>query len=143
VKALALSNGDLVVGPNGHVTISGVPKVRQDLALNFGERWGFDRFHGDRWGSLLVDYIGQPINADTETLTTNEVSRTIAQYISIQDTEVYQDLVSGARSRYESSEVIRQINNIEVTSLYDSIRVKVDLVTQAGVGITLNRTVVA
>lgn len=141
MKTLALSNGDLVVGTSGHATISGVSKVRQDLALDMGERWGFDRFHGDRWGSLLVDYIGLPITVDTEVQISTEVSRTLAQYIAIQDTEVFQDLATGARSRYATSEVVRQVNSIDVTQGLDSIRVSVSLVTQAGIELTLNRTV--
>jgi phage baseplate assembly protein W len=141
MKTLALSNGDLVVGQSGHAVVSGATKVRQDLSLALGERWGTDRFHGDRWGSVLIDYIGQPLTEDMEFQVRSEVSRVIAQYIAIQDQEVYQDMLNGRRSRFATADVVRKVNDIEAQVRDDSISIRISLTTQAGLDVELNRTV--
>lgn len=141
MKTLALLNGDLVAGAGGHATITGTSKVRQDLSLLLGERWGTDRFHGDQWGSTVTDFIGQPLSADLEVRVREEVARAISQYIAIQTTEIYRDRINGTRSRFATSDVVRQVDSIEVTPRYDSIRIAINLVTQAGIEVQLNRTV--
>lgn len=141
MKTLALSNGDLVVGQNGHATISGAAKIRQDLALALGEYWGNDRFHADQWGSILPDYIGEAIDDETDFRVRSEVARVLAQYIAIQDQEVYQDFLAGRRSRFATADVVRKVNSIETTVRLDSIHVEISLTTEAGVDVTLNRTV--
>jgi phage baseplate assembly protein W len=142
LKTLALVNGDLVATATGHATVSGTSKVRQDLSLALGEPWGTDRFHADRWGSVLMDYIGTPITDDLQFQVRSEVLRAISQYIAIQDTEIYRDQTRGTRSRYATADVVRQVTGIEVTPEMDKIRIRVDLVTQAGAEVRLNRTVV-
>jgi phage baseplate assembly protein W len=141
VKTLAVVNGDLMVGQNGHTTISGAIKVRQDLAMALGEYWGTDRFHADVWGSVVPDFLGQPIDATTEVKVRTEVERVIRNYLAIQDQEVYQDMLNGRRSRFATADVIREVDGIDAVVLYDSIDLTVRLRTQSGTEIELNRTV--
>lgn len=143
MKALALSNGDLVVSQHGHATISGPSKIRQDLALALSEPLGDDRFHTE-WGSVLPSYIGLPITGQTQSLVQSEVSRVLAYYITVRDEYIYQDRLSGSRSRFDSSDVVSTINSIGVSispNNADTIQVKISLTTLAGNMITINRTV--
>jgi phage baseplate assembly protein W len=140
VKTLALANGDLVVGPNGHATITAAAKIRQDLALALIEPLGNDRFHTE-WGSVLPTYIGQPVNDETDVLVRAEVARIIEQQIAIQQRDISSDSYQGATARYATADVIAGIQDIRVTLDYDTIRLVVTLVTQAGVRININRTV--
>jgi phage baseplate assembly protein W len=140
VKTLALSNGDLVVGPDGHGTLTGVPKIRQDLALAIGEPLGNDRFHPE-WGSVLPTYIGQPMDSETDMLVRAEVARVIEQYIAIQQRDISRDAQNGASARYSTSDVLAAIQEIVVNVRYDTIQVTAILITQAGVRLTMKRTV--
>lgn len=140
MKTLALANGDLVAGPTGHKTISGAAKIRQDLALALGEPIGDDRFHPS-WGSLLPSYIGQAIDAQTNALIRSEVSRVLAQYVSVRDEYITLDQQSGARSRFDTADVVSEILSVSAVQDFDTIKVQVSLRTLAGTLITVNRTV--
>lgn len=140
MKTLALRGGDLVVGPAGYQTITGTPKIRQDLALAMGEPYGNDRFH-PTWGSVLPNYVGTPITQDTPMLVRAEVARVIAAYIGIQQDEVVSDALGGVRSRYTTDDVVAQVTDITATVNADTIRVSVSLVTRSNQQVTLNRTV--
>jgi phage baseplate assembly protein W len=140
MKTLALRGGDLVVGPAGHQTITGTPKIRQDLALALGEPYGNDRFH-PTWGSVLPNYVGTPLTPDLEMMVRAEVARVIAQYIAIQQDEVVADSLGGVRSRYTTDDVISQVTAITATVNADTIRVAVSLTTRSQQQVTLTRTV--
>jgi phage baseplate assembly protein W len=140
MKTLALANGDLVVTPTGHRTISGSAKIRQDLALALGEPLGDDRFHRS-WGSMLLSYIGQPIDTTTNALIRAEVSRVLAQYVSVRDEYILADQQTGSRSRFDTSDVVSEVLGISATQEFDTIKVQVSLRTLAGTTITVNRTV--
>ena len=143
MKALALSNGDLVVSQRGHATISGSAKIRQDLALALSEPLGDDRFHTD-WGSVLPSYIGLPITSRTQSLVQAEVSRVLAYYITVRDEYIIQDRLNRSRSRFDSSDIVSTIDSIGVSispNNADNIQVKISLTTLAGNTITINRTV--
>ena len=140
MKTLALVGGDLVVGATGHETISGSRKIRQDLALTLGEPLALDRFHPEM-GSVVVDYIGQPIDDETEMLVRAEVGRIVQQYIAIQQREVLKDNLAARASRFNASDVVTAIRDITAKVDYDSIRVSVSLVTQAGETLQVNRTI--
>lgn len=140
MKTLALAGGDLVVGATGHQTISGKAKIRQELALFLGEDYGTDRFHPEM-GSVLIEYIGQPIDEETDMLVRAEVGRVIQQYISIQDREVLRDHLAQRMSRFDASDVVVGITGISAEIDFDSIRVSVALRTQAGDSVTVVRTV--
>lgn len=140
MKTLALQGGDLVVGSQGHKTITASPKIRQDLALALGEQYGGDRFH-PTWGSMLPSYVGRPITSDTELLVRSEVARVVQAYIDVQRSEIVNDTLAGKRSRYTTADVVSRLNDITTSISYDAIRVKLFLVTQSQENISLSRTV--
>ena len=140
MKTLALINGDLVVGAAGHLTISGVPKIRQEMALALGEEYGSDRFHRDL-GSILIEFIGQPIDGQTEMMIRAEVGRVAQQYIDTQRREVLRDHLECRASRFDASDVVVGITDIQARIDYDTVRIKANLLTQSGANVTINRTV--
>ena len=140
MKTLALANGDLVVAPGGYTTLTTAAKIRQDMALGLGEPLGNDRFHPE-WGSVLPTYIGQPVNEETEMLVQAEVARIIEQYMAVQQRGISQDSIAGRMSRYDAADVVAGVQQLTVDLRYDTLRVTVALVTQAGVRINIKRTV--
>lgn len=140
MKTLALANGDLVVGPTGHQVVSGSAKIRQDLALSLGEPLGDDRFH-PTWGSTLSAYLGQPISESTSALIQSEVSRVLAEYISVHDEYIVQDRMAGGRSRFSTDDVVSEVVSVQASQDLDAIRVRTSLRTLAGTTITVTRTV--
>lgn len=140
MKTLALANGDLVVTPFGHETVSGALKIKQELLAAFAESLGNDRFHPD-WGSMIPSYVGQAIGPDTELLVLSEANRVIQNYIAIQQREVLQDHLDVRRSRFNTSDVVRQVIGIRATLDLDKITVFVSLVTETGESVTLTSEV--
>lgn len=140
MKTLALANGDLVVDGTGHKTVSGSPMIRQELALQLGEPYGTDRFHPEM-GSVLVEYIGEPIDDETEMLVRAEVGRVVQQYIGIQQREVLRDHLAVRASRFDASDVVTGVTSITATVDFDYVRLSVTLATQAGETIQVNRTI--
>jgi len=140
MKTLALADGDLVVTPFGHKTISGSFKVRQELVCAFLEPLGNDRFHRD-WGSLLPEYIGQSITEEMELLVLSEANRVLQNYITVQQREVLSDFSAQRRSRFSTADVVRQVNDIRANVNMDSIVVSVALTTQSGESVTLTSEV--
>lgn len=140
MKTLALQGGDLAVGPSGHKTITGSAKIRQDLALALGEPYGDDRFH-PTWGSTLHHYVGRPIGNDTELLVRSEIARVVQVYIDAQRAEIVDDTAAGRRSRYTTSDVVARLDDIATQINFDTIRVKLKLITQAQESLTISRTV--
>lgn len=140
MKTLALQSGDLVVGPQGHKTITGSQRIRQDLALALGEPYGHDRFHPG-WGSMLPNYVGQPITGDTELIVRSEVARVVQNYIEVQQSEIVNDTLRGDRSRFTTADVVARLDNIKTSISYDAIRVSLGLVTQSRESLTISRTV--
>lgn len=139
MKTLALIGGDLVVGAMGHRTISGVPKIRQEMALALGEEYGADRFHPDL-GSILIEFIGESVQADTEMLVRAEVGRVISQYIAIQQREVLRDHLECRMSRFDASDVVVGVTAIQARVDFDTVRISANLLTQSGANVTINRT---
>lgn len=140
MKTLALQGGDLVVGPQGHKTITGSAKIRQDLALALGEPYGNDRFH-PTWGSVLPNYVGRPIGADTEMLVRSECARVVQLYIDTQRAEIVNDTLAARRSRFTTADVVARLDDIDTQIAYDTIRVKLALTTQSGESLNVARTV--
>src|SRR5690606_13364976 len=105
VKTLMLQGGDLELGPQGHRTITGSSKIRQDLALALGEESGTDRFRTNG-GSGVPCYAGRPWSADTGLLVRSETGRVVQVYIDIQRAEIVNDTLAGRRSRYTTGDVV-------------------------------------
>lgn len=139
MKTLALQGGDLVIGQAGHKTVTGLAKIRQDLALALGEELGNDRFHAT-WGSTLPKFVGVPITGDTEMLVRSEVARVIQAYINIQQAEIVNDNLIGKRSSYSTADVVAAVTDISTVVSYDTVRVKVSLRTLSQQNVSINRT---
>lgn len=140
MKTLALADGDLVVSPTGHATVTGTAKITTELDLALAEPYGDDRFHPS-WGSYLPGYIGLPIDSTTQMLVEAEVNRVLQAYISVQRQGVVNDALNSARSRYATADVIASVNSITVTQQLDTLTVALSLTTVAGQTSTITRVV--
>lgn len=140
MKTLLLAQGDLVLGPAGHQTVTGSAKVRQDLALALGEEYGNDRFHR-QWGSVILRYVGQPIDAALELAVYSEVNRVLSTYIGSQRQNIKRDSLTGRLSRYTTSDVVVGVQTIDVRATYDTIKVSMVLETAAHETVAITRTV--
>lgn len=140
METLALSGGDLVVGPGGLQTVSGSAKIRQDLALALGEDYGTDPYHAG-WGSVLGQYLGEPVDADSPMLVQAEVNRILQQYMTGQQQQLATAAVNNQQHTITTSEIIQTVNSVDVSVLYDTVKVVVSLTTMAGQSLTISRTV--
>lgn len=130
MKTFAIKDGDFVPGQGGFVQITGIEKLRQDLAIALQEPLGSDQYH-PKWGSLLSSLVGQTTDASTATIQ-SEVNRILSNYINIQQALLGQDKASGNKPRFSAGEVIREILSVDVTPSYDSVIVKITLQTFDG-----------
>lgn len=140
MKTFALSGGDLVIGPGGLQLVSGAAKIRQDLALALAEEYGTDPYHPE-WGSVLPRYVGRPVDSDTRLLVQAEVNRVVQQYMANQQSQLSAAFVNGRATTMTTSDVIRSVDQIDVTVSYDVVRVVVSLTTMSGQTLSLSRTV--
>lgn len=140
MKTLALSGGDLVVGPGGLQLLEGASKIRQDIALALGENYGGDPYHPG-WGSVLQQYLGEPITADTPMLVQAEVNRILQQYIANQQQILDAASLRNQQHTISTSEIIRTVNSVDVSVSYDTVTVLIDLTTMAGQTMKISRTV--
>jgi phage baseplate assembly protein W len=140
VKTLALSNGDLVMDSGSLKTLDGPAKIRQDIALALGERYGDDPYNPG-WGSVLPQYIGQPITDDTPMLVQAEVNRILQQYIASQQARLTTASLNNQQHTISTSEIIRTVNSVDVSAQWDTITVLINLTTMAGQTMTISRTV--
>lgn len=141
MKTLALSGGDLVINAShGYQTLTGPPKIRQDLALALIEPLGDDPYHPN-WGSLLNKYIGQPLTGDLELLVEQEARRIVTQYMNTQSQAISTSQTNGTPIGYTTSDVVVGITSINGIINYDTIQLTISLVTAAGQGVDITRTV--
>lgn len=140
MKTLALSGGDLVVGAGGLQLLDGPAKIRQDIALALGEDYGADPYHSG-WGSVLQRYVGEPVTGDTPMLVQAEVNRILQQYISSQQQRLQAASLNNQQHTIGTSEIIRTVNSVDVSVLYDTVSVLIDLTTMAGQTMKISRTV--
>lgn len=140
MKTLLLAQGDLVIGPGGHATVTGSGKVRQDLALALGEELGYDRFHRE-WGSVVTRFVGAPITPETEIAVYSEVARVLASYIQAQRAALTRDSLNDRISRYSTSDIVQQVLSIDAKVGFDTIFISTVLQVASGETVTINRTV--
>lgn len=140
MKTLALSGGDLVVGSGGLQMQDGAAKIRQDLALALGEAYGNDPYHSG-WGSVLPLYIGEPTTADLPMLVQSEVNRILQQYMTTQQQQLATASANNQQHTITTAEIIQTVNSVDVSVLYDTIRVVISLTTMAGQNLQISRTV--
>jgi hypothetical protein len=140
MKSLALVNGDLSVGPQGYKTVTGASRIRQDLALALGEILKSDRFHPE-WGSVLVNFIGQPIDTSLEFQIKAEVARVLKEYIAIQNKNIIRTGLNRSRQVVDTGDIVKSVQDITVKVSYDTIYVMASLLTYSGTNIAISRTV--
>lgn len=125
---LQLRNGDFVLGSGGFQTITGASKVVQDLRCALVEPVGNDRFHPG-YGSLLQDFIGEPLDEILAFSVQQEVARVVQNYSAVQRDQIEADVLSGLASRYNSADVIANLSDIKSTLVGDRLYVQVALTT--------------
>lgn len=140
MKTFALVGGDLVLGEGGYALVTGQEKVKQDLGVAMREPYGCDRFH-PRWGSVLISYVGEPVEQQTAFLIQQEIGRIIRNYIMVQGGVVEEDVAARRRSRVATSEVITGVNGIDVRQNQDKYHVRVRLSLFSGEEAVLTGTV--
>jgi len=131
MKTLQIKNGDLVVGRGGHASISGVAKLRQDLAGAVMEPFGTDRFH-PRWGSLLERYVGGILDETNKQRVAAEAQRVVSNYIGVQQEQMLAAQTSGRKVTFSSAEVVEAVQSVEVRQTYDRLYVRVIVRTLSG-----------
>ena len=142
MKSFALQNGDLVLGQGGLLTVTGPSKVRQDLSIAMREPLGCDRFHPN-WGSVLPNYIGEPITGQIEALVKAEVYRLVRNYMAVKANEMQTEYLRGNRASFSADEIVINISGVDVVRRMDRLYVRVSLQTSGGSNVTLVATVEA
>ena len=140
MKGLAVIDGDLVLSGSNYLTLSGPAKIKQDLSFAINDAYGADIFH-PYWGSILDQFIGQPLTASIQKQVTDEVQRVLNNYISIQADQINSTVIAGSATTYDTSDVVQTIGSINVQIDLDSINITVTLTTMANDSVTISRTV--
>lgn len=140
MKTFQIRNGDLVIGAGGYATLTGVPKVYQDLGILVREPLGEDRFH-PQWGGILQEFIGRIITQDARTDVVNEIQRLTQNYIVMQSRQMTVDLSLNRRPRYSPEEIVVSLENVDVQQRGDRLNVKVTVSTASGEVVDIVRTV--
>lgn len=140
MKTLALSNGDLVVTPMGHATITGAQKINTEISLALGEPIGTDIYH-QNYGSHLQDYLGLNVDAGTQLAVQAEVLRVLNAYIQVQTQDVVHASYSNLRSPYSTADIVKQVTSVIVTPSLDSIFVSISLTTMSNEDLTITKVV--
>ena len=140
MKTLALSGGDLTLGSGGLQMISGSAKIRQDLALALVEEYGSDPYNPE-WGSVLPQYVGTPVDADTQLLVQSEVNRILQQYITNQQAMLNAAAVNGQATTLTTADVVQSVDSVSVDLFYDTAKISISLTTMAGQTLSMSRTV--
>lgn len=107
------ADGDIVIGPSGYATVDGPAKIKQDLTYAMSEPYGSDPFH-PLWGSLLAQMTGTILDPEAASLIQSEVQRVLQNYIAVQTSLLQNDLVSYDQSRFSTSDIVSQVQNIAV-----------------------------
>ena len=141
MQSLGLIQGDLAISGSGdYFTVTGVSRIKQDLTLALTEELGADRFHPG-WGSIVKEYLGQPITPELQQAVKAEVNRVVQNYIVLQQQEVIRDSQYDIAGRFDTSDVVQNVRDIQVRALYDTIYVSATLVTIARETVTISRQV--
>lgn len=141
MQTLALVQGDLAIdGTGDYLAFSGVSRIKQDLTFALQEEFGSDRFH-PTWGSIIRQYIGQPITPELEQAVRAEVNRVVQNYIVLQQQEVLRDTQFDIAGRFDTSDVVRNVSAIRARVVLDAIYVSATLTTLAREVVTITRQV--
>lgn len=131
MRTLQLADGDLVIGTNGHATVTGASMVAQDLRCALGEPIGTDRFHPG-YGSALETFVGMVLDEGARFTVEQEANRVIGNYVAIQNDRISRDAVRAARSRYSTDDIVAEVSEVRVVANFDAVQVFVEIKTMAG-----------
>lgn len=131
MKTFRLQQGDLVLGSGGYETVTGIPKVKQDLACATLEPIGTDRFHPG-WGSNLIEHIGLSISRHAAMLIEAEIGRIIRNYVLMQAEMVESDTINDRRTRLSLDEAVAEIGGIKVWQDQDRLIFEASVITMSG-----------
>lgn len=141
MQTLALVHGDLSIDSAGnYATFSGANRIRQDLTLAMTETYGANKFHPG-WGSTLENFVGNPITQTLQQFVKAEVNRVVTNYIVLQQAQVLRNTTYDIAGVFDTSDVVRSVDNITVSSALDTIYVSATLTTVARQTITITRQV--
>lgn len=119
--SLQIANGDLVQSGSALAIVDGTDKLKQDLTLWMTERYGIDRFH-PIMGSNFQNYIGGVISYSTQSMVYSEAMRVLDAYQKVQFAAL-----KANPSLYSLSELLWNINEVNVGVSYDQVSVMVDV----------------
>ena len=143
-KSLAVQNGDLVLGAGrSFEVVAGKKKLAQDLALWVYEEAGLDpsapglgtTFEGGFVdGQYVMPTIGKFDSFTTKIEVRQQISELLRKYMVRQSNKIRQDmLLYNGRTTMDPGEVIKQVNDISITSpVPTQMRVKVTITTILG-----------
>lgn len=131
MQTLALVDGDLVLGADSYVMLTGPNKIKQDLYLALTERYGSDPYH-PLWGTILAQFIGVPLTEAAQQSVFNEVNRVLTNYIAVQSDLVNSSASTDTKSTMTTSDIVRAIESIVPQAVGPDLQITVALTTMAG-----------
>jgi phage baseplate assembly protein W len=131
MRALQISNGDLVIGQGGYQEVTGRDKVTQDLTVATLTPYGADRFHPG-FGSTLGNRVGDPINAMTVANVQAEIQRVITNYMLVQKAILQAYQAKGYEAPYSTGDLVVKIRDLDVQATQDTLNVVASVETLAG-----------
>lgn len=136
MRTLAVVDGDLSLSGASYAMLDGAPKVAQDLRLALGEPLGNDRFHPG-WGSRLLDMVGVPLDEATRFSVEQEVQRVVTNYAAVQRDKIQRDTLTASRSRYQTADVVAEVQDVQVVASLDTVQVAILIRTVDGQQVVL------
>lgn len=131
MKALRLSGGDLVPGAEGFETITGASRIVQDLRVALSEPLGIDRFHTG-WGSVIDDFVGQPLDSGTAFAVKQEINRVVGNYMMVQAEKAARGSLRSGSGRYTTDDLISHVASVDVRMVNDQLTARITLTMVSG-----------
>lgn len=142
MNTLAIISGDFSLSGGTFKTLTGIPKIKQDLGIASLTPYGSNQFH-PKYGSVLGSYIGSPVGPSSQAVIQGEVKRLISNYQNLQIAKMNSYVIQGFRSPYGQNDLIRSIQSIEVTQHFDSFHINATLTTMSGQTVQIASTISA
>lgn len=140
METFAVTNGDFTLANGAFTTVTGAPKVEQDIEVGTLTPYGSDRFH-PRFGSVFSSYIGTPANPNTAALVQAELTRVITNYMKVQLWKVQQAVTQNVASPFSQSELVSSIGPINVQQTYDRYQITASVNTANGQQVNVSTAV--
>lgn len=141
MQTLALIHGDLLVDSSGNLLMySGTDRIRQDLTLALTEEYGANHFH-PKWGSIVKNYIGNPITQNLQQLVQAEVNRVVQNYITLQQSSVLRNTTYDIAGVFDTSDVVQSVGPLSVSTSFDTVYISATLTTVDRQTVTITKQV--